>query len=136
MPKTKLFVRFPAQHGAIYVQKVRGMGRGVFANRAFGPREVIEVCPVILLPGVTDEHQLGLMRKYVFIWCKVGDVLAIALGYGSLYNHDPNPNAEFTLLTSRKEIVFRAVREITPGEQILVDYGWDETDYSEFRRTS
>lgn len=71
---------------------------------------------MILLPGITDEDQLSGMRKYVFQWQEAGDVLAIALGYGSLYNHDPNPNAKFTLRYVRKEIVFRAVREISPRE--------------------
>jgi uncharacterized protein len=110
------------------------MGRGVFAGRLFRPAEVIEVCPVILLPGIADENQLGGMKNYVFMWREVGDVLAIALGYGSLYNHDPNPNAKFTLRYARNEIVFRAIRKIAPGEQILVDYGWDETDYAAFRQ--
>jgi uncharacterized protein len=135
MPKTKPEAQSTVQRGALYVQKVRKMGRGVFANRAFRRGEVIEVCPVILLPGITDEHQLGGMRNYVFMWREAGDVLAIALGYGSLYNHDPTPNAKFTLRYAKHEIVFRAIREITPGEQILVDYRWDETDYAAFRQT-
>ncbi|MDB5314022.1 MAG: hypothetical protein JWO38_8224 [Gemmataceae bacterium] len=67
------------------------MGRGVFAGRAFRPPDVIEVCPVIRLPGVTDEKRLGDLRHYVFKWGKAGDGLAIALGYGSLYNHSPRP---------------------------------------------
>jgi SET domain-containing protein len=36
---------------------------------------------------------------------------------------------------ARNEIVFRAIRGITPGEQILIDYRWDETDYAVFRKT-
>jgi hypothetical protein len=82
------------------------MGRGVFARRAFRKAESIEVCPVILLPGITDEAQLGGMRKYVFQWQETGNGLAIALGYGSLYNHDPTPNATFTMRYARNEIVF------------------------------
>jgi len=135
MQKTKPETHLAPQHSDLKVRKVRGMGRGVFASRGFRQAELIEVCPVILLPGITDEDQLGGMRKYVFQWQEAGDVLAIALGYGSLYNHDPNPNAEFTLRYARKEIVFRAVQEIAPGEQILVDYRWDEIDYAVFRKT-
>jgi SET domain-containing protein len=134
MLKTRSGTSPTPQHSDIFVRKVRGMGRGVFASRAFRKAELIEVCPVILLPGITDEEQLGGMRKYVFQWHVTGDVLAIALGYGSLYNHDPNPNAEFTLRHARNEIVFRAVRKIEPGEQILIDYRWDETDYAAFRK--
>jgi SET domain-containing protein len=135
MLKTRQKTSPAAQHADLYIRKIRGMGRSVFASRAFRKAELIEVCPVILLPGITDEDQLGGMRKYVFQWHVAGDVLAIALGYGSLYNHHPNPNAEFTLRYTKKEIVFRAIREITPGEQIFVDYRWDETDYAAFRKT-
>jgi uncharacterized protein len=135
MPNTKSKARTTVQNGAIYVQKVRGMGRGVFASRPFRSGEVIEICPVVLLPGITDENQLGGMKNYVFLWCESENVMAIALGYGSLYNHDSKPNAKFTFRVARNEIVFRAVRHITPGEQILIDYGWDEADYSVFRRT-
>ena len=39
----------------LYVRKVRGMGRGVFAGRPFRQGEVIEVCPVIPLPDA-DGH--------------------------------------------------------------------------------
>ncbi|MDB5306564.1 MAG: hypothetical protein JWO38_766 [Gemmataceae bacterium] len=112
------------------------MGRGIFAGRAFRAADVIEICPVILLPGGTDEKSLGGLRHYVFKWGKAGNGLAIALGYGSLYNHSPDPNAAFAPRHARHEIVFRAVREIPAGEQILVDYGWDEADYASFRRTS
>jgi SET domain-containing protein len=135
MPKRLIKIPTRPQSGALHVRKVRGMGRGVFASRAFRSGEVIEVCPVILLPGITDEEQLGGMRHYVFQWYEKGDVLAIALGYGSLYNHDPKPNAKFTLRHSRDEIVFRATRPITPHEQILIDYRWDEVDYAAFKKT-
>jgi len=113
----------------LYVRKVRGMGRGVFAGRPYRRREVIEVCPVIRLP--TDTPGTGL-EDYVFKWGRLGSELAVALGYGSLYNFSPTPNAEFTVRFGRSDIVFRALRDIAAGEQILIDYQWDDAEYAGF----
>ncbi|MBA4187298.1 MAG: SET domain-containing protein-lysine N-methyltransferase [Planctomycetaceae bacterium] len=118
---------------ALYVRKVRGMGRGVFAGRAFRKGEIIEVCPVIRLPNPTAGLPGGGLEHYVFKWGTGGVELAVALGYGSLYNHSPNFNARFTPRTARDDIVFRAARDIAVGEQILIDYEWDDSDYAMFQ---
>lgn len=118
----------------LYVRTVRGMGRGVFAGRPFRRGEVIEVCPVILLPpGTTEVHLGGGLDRYVFTWGRRRDRLAVVLGYGSLYNHSADPNARFTPRVARAEMAFRAVRDIAAGEQVLIDYGWPDADYAGFR---
>ncbi len=108
------------------------MGRGVFAGRAYRKGEVIEVCPVIRLPAA-DESSLGVLGRYVFKWGPGGGELAVSLGYGSLYNHSATPNARFTPRTATDDIVFRARRDIDEGEQILIDYQWDDAEYAAFR---
>lgn len=112
------------------------MGRGVFAGRAFRTGEIIEVCPALVLPDGTAEEALCGLQQYVFKWGPAEDRLAIALGYGSLYNHSQDPNAAFQLRDARGEIVFRAVRAIAVGEQILIDYRWDEADHARFNISS
>ncbi|WP_439623725.1 SET domain-containing protein [Gemmata sp.] len=116
----------------LIVRKARGMGRGVFAGRAFRKGEVIEVCPVIRMPSA-PVGSLGVLDHYVFKWGPGGEALAVALGYGSLYNHSPTPNARFSPRTARDDIVFRASRDIAAGEQIVIDYEWTEEDYAAFR---
>ena len=44
----------------------------------------------------------------------------------------PTPNAEFTTRFGRSDIVFRALRDIAAGEQILIDYQWDDAEYAGF----
>lgn len=105
------------------------MGRGVFAGRPFRKGEVIEVCPVVAVP---DAAACAGFDNYLY-WWGPGE-LAIALGYGLLYNHSSRPNARFTRRQTRGEIVFRAARDIAAGEQILIDYQWEESAYAGFRR--
>src|SRR4051794_26151771 len=115
---------------AIYVRKVRGMGRGVFAGKPFRKGETIEVCPVILLPRRQERKCVGeILEKYIFHWPKDDHVAAIALGYGSMYNHSPNANAKFAPRLRTGDVVFKAARDIGTGEQIFIDYEWEAADY-------
>jgi hypothetical protein len=93
-------------------------GRGVFAGRPFYSGEVIEVCPLILLKKnhrLLEETELN---SYVYAYNKH---LALALGYGSLYNHADKPNAWFDRLESEISII--ANRNIQVNDEITIDYG-------------
>ena len=51
------------QSDAIEVKRVRGKGRGVFARRPIGAGEVIETCPVLVLPaGSIEDVSAGIGR--------------------------------------------------------------------------
>jgi SET domain-containing protein len=110
------------------VRKVRGMGRGVFATRSFRTGEVIEVCPVIpLTPAEANVCGTTILDDYFFEWGRRRQAYALALGYGSLFNHSDDPNATFHRRIRKLAIVFRARRPIAKGEQITIDYGWPDT---------
>ena len=136
MPSTKARTPETHQWPALIVRRARGMRRGVFVGRAFRTSEVIEVCPALILPEGTAEEALCGLQPYVFKRGPAEDRLAVALGYGSLYIHSPDPNAAFQLREARGEIVFRSVRAIAVGEQILIDYRWEEADYTSFNTPS
>ena len=107
------------QSDAIEVKRVKGKGRGVFARRAIRKGEVFETCPVLVLPagslGATD----GGLWDYGFEWGE--GTVALALGFGSLYNHSYRPNARYDdVLPATKE--FSALRAIAPGEEVTVNY--------------
>lgn len=131
MPTATRLRPAPRPRPVLTVRKVRGMGRGVFAGRAIRAGQVIEVCPVIVLPARAAAWD-GL-QNYLFKWGRAADQLAVALGHGSLYNHSSDPNAEYLPRFATGEVVFRAVRPIAAGEQIVIDYQWDEADYADFR---
>ena len=57
----------------------------------------------------------------------VRGTVALALGYGSLYNHSYRPNARYDDIGQLTKI-FTALRDIPPGEEITVNYNGDPSD--------
>ncbi|HSH61603.1 MAG TPA: SET domain-containing protein [Acidimicrobiales bacterium] len=97
-------------------------GRGVFARSRIGNGETVEECPLILFPAVDRQFlDKTVLYNYYFEW-QDGDG-ALALGFGSLYNHSDTPNAEYKLDHSRAIVTFRALKPIEPGTEITVSYG-------------
>jgi uncharacterized protein len=134
MPVSRLCPTFAAsnyspmsvQQSAIYVAYSEIHGRGVFAARDITAGEVIEICPVLLFP----KDQLPYMRQtvlddYYFDWGEDGEWYAVCLGYGSLYNHAYDPNAEYVMDFDALTIDFYCLRDIHPGEEIFVNYNGD-----------
>ena len=58
--------------------------------------------------------------SYYFTW--QDQAAAIALGYGSLYNHSPAPCARYVKIFGVDTVEFAAVRDIDAGHEITVDY--------------
>jgi SET domain-containing protein len=106
----------------VYVGSSNSRGRGVFARRDLFAGEVIEVCPVIVLGGADEQELLDRTRlfDYYFAW---GDLAAVALGYGSLYNHSRHANADHVCDVPRGEIRILAHRAIRRDEEITINYG-------------
>ena len=109
------------QSKLIEVKRVPKKGLGVFARKMIPKGTVIERVPVIVMPlqDVFNQTPEPKLAEYVFNWDE--DTVAIALGYGSLYNHSYRPNARFDAKSGRTQ-VFTAIRNIEAGEEITVNY--------------
>lgn len=118
-----------AHSSAIEVRTVRGKGRGVFATRPISEGEVIERVPVLLIEAEELRNPDGWigLASYCFLW-DTGRY-ALALGYGSLYNHSYRPNARYDD-AGRMTKVFTALRYIAAGEEITINYNGDPDDRS------
>ncbi len=108
----------------ITIKKSKLHKKGVFALEKIEIGEVIEVCPVIIL-NQNDTKQIDgtELYNYYFSWKDQGS--AIALGYGSIYNHSYQPNARYKTNYTSKTITFKAIKAIKKGEEILVNYNGD-----------
>lgn len=124
---TKPLKKAISQYRDLYVRIIEGKGRGVFANRPFKQGEIIEVAPVLVFPRQESEVILStLLGNYTF---DVQGRDGIALGYGSLYNHSFEPNADYVI--SQTAIVVKAERDIKEDEEITIHYGWENHQYRE-----
>ena len=101
-------------------------GRGVFAARTFKAGETVEICPVVVVNKLASDlpPEVGCI---VFGWSylvtrQVGPLTAIALGYGSLYNHDNPANMRYEADDHLKALRYIAVRDIVQHEELTVNY--------------
>lgn len=107
----------------------KGMGRGVVvaAGDYFIPsNSKIMVCEILVLStkdtvvvNTTD------LQHYTFKYNKTQDCLV--LGDGEIFNHSDTPNVSYRLKNKygRKVMVFTALRDLFPGEQLFIDYNAD-----------
>lgn len=100
-------------------------GRGVFALRAFAAEELVEACPVVImrLPfSALPEELKTMVFSWGFLVGGSNDVHALALGHGSLFNHDNPSNMRYVADADAKLLYFVAVREIAAGEELTINY--------------
>lgn len=111
------------QADLLYVTESGLGGRGVFTAAPIAEGAVIEICPVIVLDG-EDRMQLDQteLYNYYFLWGEKEDKCAIALGYGSLYNHSFQPNARYLADFAADNLHFVTIKDIEAGEEITVNY--------------
>ena len=104
-------------------------GRGVFATQDYISGETIEVCPVIKLTQADRKTiDTTALYDYYYAWGDNSDEAAIALGFGSLYNHSYNPNAKYFKKLEDDTLHIIALRNIHSSEEILVNYNGDPSD--------
>jgi SET domain-containing protein len=107
----------------LYIGQSAERGRGVFTAEPVAPGDIIEICHVIVFPPEDlDKIHATHLHDYYFLWGDKMDHGAIALGYGSLYNHAQEPNAEYELDLEDEVITIICLKAIQPGEEVTIDY--------------
>jgi uncharacterized protein len=111
------------QLGYLYIDDIPQKGRGVRTLRPFSEGEIIEICPVLVLPPQDRAHiKDTLLFHYYFEWGDDESQSAIALGYGSMYNHSPNANAHYDMDFEAQTLTIFCVRPIKTTEEITINY--------------
>lgn len=113
------------------VKHFPGKGRGIVAAEPIAADTVFERSPVIEIPQEEIVHiRRTELHNYFFKWGSEREDAAIALGFGSLFNHSYEPNADFSNNLDDKTIDFVALRPIAAGEEITINYNGDPEDRS------
>lgn len=115
----------------VEVVPIAGKGLGVVARLRFLPGQVIETCPMLVVPETPPvplernpepgAFPFADLEDYFFAWGQ--DRVALALGLGGLYNHAADPNAANVKHLDAARMTIQARRTILPGEEITIRYG-------------
>lgn len=95
--------------------------RGVFATQDIKKGTLFHEAPVISYPNDQHEHiEKTLLADYTFEYGI--NHSAILLGYGMLFNHSYEPNANYKINFDNHTFEFYAYTDIKAGEEILINY--------------
>lgn len=118
----------------IQVSFVEGKGRGIVATQPIHQGEIIEVCPLVVLSR-KDSAFVGLESdklKFYTLELVKARCHVLHLGYGMLYNHSEMPNSELEYEATEgnppQSVLVRALTDISPGEEIVYDYCFEEEE--------
>lgn len=97
-------------------------GRGVYATKVFIKGDHIEDAPVIVVP-INDIVRGSILDRYTYEWGRSN--VAIALGFGMLYNHSYTPNMKYKAVFKLKVMRLTAIRTILDGDELTINYNGD-----------
>ena len=109
----------------VYISKSRILDadRGVYARHDIKKGEIIERCPIIeVSKNDTSNLKESVLVTYFFYFGKNKEQIAIALGFGSIYNHSHKPNATYKINRKDKIIDFIALEDINKDDEITFNY--------------
>lgn len=99
----------------IVVKKSKLHGYGVFADKRIRKGEIIEECYIIITRGGD--------RKLEDYYFDADGKYALLTGFGIIYNHAEEPNADYKINVKRNLATIKAETTINKGEEIFVSYG-------------
>jgi len=114
----------------IIVKNAKGKGRGVYALQDFKIGEIVESCPVLNFNSKERKIlEKTYLNYYIYPWRSL-KTAAVVLGYGFIYNHSYTPNADWKQDFKKGLMIYRTIKPIKEGEEILVNYN-GESDNNE-----
>lgn len=98
-------------------------GRGVFTKEFIKRNTLVEISPILYFnPQEYETHgKYTVLDQYTYCW--PGGGYALALGLGSMFNHDSQPNVGFMRDVPNQLIRYTTLRDIEEGEELCISYG-------------
>ena len=113
----------------LFIAPATSMGRGVYTAETIEAGTVVEVAPVIVMPG-SDREKLDqtTLHDYIFEWGYNKEKCCMALGYIPVYNHSYQSNCEYEMDFENLSIQITAVRRIEASEELFINYNGNWND--------
>jgi len=115
-------------------------GHGVFATQYIPADTTLEECHHL---RIREEDCSGIMNDYVYNLLpecddseEESEYCSLPLGWGCIFNHADDHNTEYWHDTERDLIVFHTIKDVSPGEQLFINYGKDWWETRECRPDS
>ncbi|OGO93034.1 MAG: hypothetical protein A3F10_00040 [Coxiella sp. RIFCSPHIGHO2_12_FULL_42_15] len=106
----------PLFQNKLIVKESPTHGYGVFAGKSLKKGELIEECYCLISKKSGDKG----LEDYYF---DAKGQSAIFLGFGCIYNHSDDANADYDINLKTRITTIKADRAIKKGEEIFVSYG-------------
>lgn len=102
-------------------------GKGLFAKQQIRKGKIIDVANVVLIPN--KDYELvdkTIVSNYCFIWenpkYKSEYKMALAMSICQFMNHSFTPNVRYEYRYRNDSIKFIAIRSISKGEELTMNY--------------
>lgn len=113
----------------LFIASTDSKGRGVFTQVSIPVGAIVEIAPVIVMPASDRVHlDKTLLYDYIFEWGADRTACAMALGWVPMYNHSYQSNCEYCMDFESETIRVQAIRDITAGEELTINYNGDWDD--------
>jgi len=114
----------------LYITETEKKGRGVFTLHPLQKGDLIELCPIIILPN-QDRSLIDKTFLYHYYFLSPQKEVCIVLGYGSIYNHSSQPNAEIMFDTENQKVEIHCIETVEKCGEILINYTGELKDAPE-----
>ncbi|MFX1259135.1 MAG: SET domain-containing protein-lysine N-methyltransferase [Promethearchaeota archaeon] len=109
-------------------------GKGVLAKKNIKKGTIVEIAHILLISNEDyDLIQNSILYNYIYEWDDPNNPKyqnAIALSICQFFNHSYNPNVEYQYNYKNTTIKFIAIKDISKGEELTINYNGNVNDKS------
>lgn len=122
-------VTFEEHHFEVRPSTIPECGQGLFSGVEIRPGDTVGPYLGEQITDAQSEESPYIDSHYLLWLCT--DCLIVGESYTRYINHSAEPNVQFVVSTRWKKARVEAIKKISPGEELFLDYGPDFWEASE-----